>query len=72
MYDLSLFFKQGRMIMNNALIAKVMGWGQFALNSLGTVATVGIPTNPMAWISLIGSLIMAVGTHAAAATDGVK
>lgn len=60
------------MTINTSLIGKIMGWGQFALNALGTIATAGIPATPMGWVSILASLAMAVGTHAAASTDGAK
>jgi hypothetical protein len=57
---------------STSLFAKIMGWGQFALNAIGQIGTTGIPTTIFGWVSLAASLAMAVGTHAAASTDGVK
>jgi hypothetical protein len=60
------------MTINTSLIGKIMGWGQFALTALGQVATAGLPATPIGWVSLFASLAMAIGTHAASSTDGVK
>ena len=56
----------------NASLAKAFGWLQFAANVLPQVFAHGIPTNPIAWIGLFGSLAGAVGIHTAANTDGTK
>lgn len=58
--------------MNNALLAKIAGWGQLVQNGVGQIAAGGLPTTALGWISLIGSVMTAVGIHAAAKTDGVK
>ena len=58
--------------MNSALVGKVMGWGQFALQCFAQLATAGLPHNAIGWVSTLGSLAMAVGVHAAASTDGAK
>jgi hypothetical protein len=54
--------------MNAALIAQIMGWGQFALTVLGQVATVGLPTGAVGWLAWVSSLAVAIGTHAASTT----
>lgn len=56
--------------MNNSLLAKIAGWGQFALNALTQVATTGLPTGVFGWVGLGASLLMAIGTHAASNTGG--
>lgn len=58
--------------MNNAQLGKIFGWGQFVLQTVAQVIANGIPTGPLGWIGLIGSLATAVGIHAAAKTDGSK
>jgi len=52
-------------------IAKVAGWGQFVFQLLGQVLGAGgIPTSPLGWLGLVGSLAAAVGIHAAAVSPG--
>jgi hypothetical protein len=59
--------------MKSHLLAKIMGWGQFALTTLGQLATSGgLPHGPVGWITLAGSLLAAGGIHASANTDGTK
>lgn len=58
--------------MNSALVGKVMGWGQFALQCFQQVATNGIPHGAIGWLGTLGSLAMAIGVHAASSTDGAK
>lgn len=58
--------------MNSALVGKVMGWGQFGLQCFQQLATTGVPHTTLGWLTTIGSLVMAVGMHAAASTDGTK
>jgi hypothetical protein len=54
-------------------IAKIFGWSQFALNIVGNaISTQGAPHGAAGWLSLIGSLILAGGIHAASSTDGSK
>lgn len=56
--------------MNLSVIGKITGWGQFALQLLGQVATTGLPTGAFGWLGLLTSLATAVGIHAASSTDG--
>lgn len=58
--------------MNTALISKIAGWGQFLFTTLGQAFTGGFPTSPIGWVSLAGSLLAAIGIHAASNTDGAK
>lgn len=58
--------------MNNAIVAKVAGWGQLLINILTQVSTVGIPKGVVGWAGMLASLAVAVGTHAASSTDGAK
>ncbi len=54
--------------------AKLLGWGQFVLNTAGQVAASpgGLPHGPIGWISLGASLLTAVGIHASSNTDGTR
>lgn len=56
----------------NSTIAKAAGWLQFVGQLAAQVATTGLPTNPIGWVTLASSLMAAVGIHAAGATDGSK
>lgn len=56
----------------NALIAKALGWLQFAATTLGSVFVHGIPVGIGGWLGVVGSLAAAVGIHAASSTDGSK
>lgn len=56
----------------NSNLAKIAGWGQFAVNTIGTLATSGLPANPLGWLQLLSSLVAAVGIHSASNTDGSK
>lgn len=58
--------------MNVSMIGKVGGWLQFLLNIVSQVATAGVPTGFAGWAGMLGSLAIAVGTHAASSTDGKK
>lgn len=51
--------------MNNGLLAKIGGWGQFALQLLSSVTQTGLPHGVFGWLSFAGSLLAAVGIHAA-------
>lgn len=58
--------------MKTSTWAKIAGWAQFALQSLGQVAQGGAPHGALSWIGLIGSLVTAVAIHGASSTDGGK
>lgn len=58
--------------MTSAVVGKVLGWGQFAFQLLGQLFAGGIPTTPVGWLGLAGSLATAIGLHAASSTDGAK
>jgi hypothetical protein len=58
--------------MQAAAVGKIVGWGQFLFQVLGSVFGGGIPTTVVGWLGLAGSLATAVGIHAAASTDGAK
>jgi len=56
----------------NSTVAKVAGWLQFAGQFFSQVASSGLPHNAVGWAGLAGSLLLAVGMHAAGTTDGSK
>jgi hypothetical protein len=58
--------------MNIALIGKIMGWAQFALQFFSGIGTQGLPHGFVGWSTLVGSLLTAIGVHAATKTDGTK
>lgn len=51
--------------MNPALIAKIFGWLQFLLPVAIQASTAGAPHGFAGWATTIGSLLGAVGIHAA-------
>lgn len=51
--------------MNPALIAQIFGWLQFLLPAAIQVSSGGAPHGFAGWASTIGSLLGAVGIHAA-------
>lgn len=53
-----------------SVLAKIAGWAQFGLVTLGQVSQQGAPHGWAQWVTLIGSLAAAVGIHAASGTDG--
>ena len=59
---------QGKSI--KSVVAKVGGWLQFATVAASQLATQGTPHGFAGWAVLIGSLLGAVGIHAASNTDG--
>jgi len=59
--------------MKSHLLAKIMGWAQFGLTTLGQVTDAGgLPHGPVGWIGLAGSLLAAIGIHASSNTDGTR
>lgn len=58
--------------MQSATVGKILGWGQFLFQVLGSAFGAGIPTTVVGWLGLAGSLATAVGIHAASSTDGAK
>lgn len=56
----------------NANLAKIFGWAQFGLTTVSQVLSTGVPHNAQGWVGMLGSLLMAVGIHAAGSTDGAK
>jgi hypothetical protein len=52
-------------------IAKIGGWAQFALQ-LGAQVAQNTPHGWQSWLTMAGSLLAAVGIHAASSTDGAK
>jgi len=52
--------------------AKIFGWAQFGLMTIGQFSQGGIPRNWREWTTLIASGAVAVATHAASNTDGTK
>lgn len=58
--------------MNSTNSAKIFGWLQFLLTTFANVATGGIPHTVVGVATLAGSLLTAVGVHAASNTDGNK
>lgn len=58
--------------MNSANSAKIFGWLQFILNLAGNVLAGGLPHTAVGVVGLAGSLLTAVGVHAASNTDGSK
>lgn len=56
----------------NAQLAKSLGWLQFAVSTLASVFEHGIPTSPLGWLGILGTLATAGAVHAAASTDGSK
>lgn len=56
----------------NSNIAKIFGWGQFGLNTVGTLIGNGLPHGAFGWLGILTSLLTAVGVHAASTTDGTK
>jgi hypothetical protein len=58
--------------MQLALIAKIFGWAQFLVPVLSQAATGGSPHGFAGWATLVGSLLGAVGIHAASSTEGTK
>jgi hypothetical protein len=54
----------------NSTVAKVSGWMQFAAQLASQMASTGLPHNTVGWVSLVGSLIVAIGMHAAGSTNG--
>ena len=55
-----------------SVLAKIMGWGQFALQLVAGVSQGGAPHGWAGWLAYAGSLAAAIGIHAAAGTDGTK
>jgi hypothetical protein len=49
----------------NGLLAKIGAWAQFGLSLLAGVGQNGAPHGWSQWLALIGSLVAAVGIHAA-------
>jgi len=56
--------------MNTSLLSKIFGWGQFALTTLGTVFSNGIPTTVPGWVLVGASLATAIANHNASNTAG--
>ena len=60
--------------MANHILAKILGWAQFGVQLFSQVAQQvqpgGAPHGAFSWITLLSSLGVAVGVHAAASTDG--
>lgn len=54
------------------ITAKIFGWAQFALITIGELFAHGLPTSVAGWVTLLGSLTTAIGVHAASSTDGAK
>lgn len=53
-------------------IAKVLGWGQFAVALLAQASNGHFPQSGKEWLTLLGSAAMAGAVHHAASTDGSK
>lgn len=58
--------------MNSSTLAKVLGWLQFGLTTLGTVSTGPLPHGWQGWTAFFASLASAVAFHHASSTDGSK
>lgn len=54
------------------VFAKLGGWLQFAVTTVGQVSASGAPHGWAGWLTEIASLAAAVGIHAASNTDGTK
>lgn len=55
---------------DTSTLAKLGGWIQFILQLIVPVVNRGIPHGFTAWATLIGSLLAAIGIHAASNTGG--
>lgn len=59
--------------MNKSLFAKIFGWAQFGLQTVGQVATSGsVPHGWVGWLTTLASLATAVAVHGASNTGGSK
>jgi len=52
--------------------AKVFGWGLLGLQVAAQATQGGLPHGFAGWTQLAGSLLAAIGIHAASNTDGTK
>lgn len=58
--------------MNRNTIAKLLGWGQFAVVYINQALSANggvLPTNRAGWLNLGGSLLLAGGVHQASNTS---
>jgi hypothetical protein len=52
--------------LTSGTVAQISGWLQFGLALINQFVTAGVPHGVTSWLTLLGSLLIGVGVHAAA------